>query len=195
MDGPVLTFLRYLFDDFFRKIHQTGLYNRQRELFESIGKAENGEVAQVDYGMFFNKTTWPCHDVTLTDNSGNPLIVARIVDVSEGHADKSNAMDWLRHFTDKLNKLQARKGTLGGGFFVYTGDFPDDLKSKVESLVKTSDPAGKYDCRLPAPAMVPLNLLEIEKFDNPHLSADATADDTCPPFAYKAKLVLPQLKN
>lgn len=188
-----LFFLRYLFDDFFKKAHQTGLYNRQRELFEAIGRVESGEVSPVTYGMFFNKAQWPCNDIIFSDKEGNPLIVARVVEEDDSieRKDKSTVMDWLRDFIDKLNKLQTRKGCVGGAFFCFTGSFPAEVKSKVERMVGSSDPLAKFDCRLPSPAMMPLNLLEFEKWVRP----DDTPDDTNMPFYwYTPKLILPELK-
>ena len=189
LSSPSRFFLHYLFAEFFQKAHQSGLYNRQRELFEAIGKVESGESEPVSYGMFFNKSKWPCNDITLFDKDRNPLIVARIVDDSEERTDKSNAMDWLRNFIDKLNKLQSRKNCVHGAFFAFFGDFPTDLKERVENLVGCSDPIARYDCKLPPPAMLSLNLVEL------HNITDTTGDDDTLEYNYRGVLVLPQLKN
>ncbi len=139
--------------------------------------------------MFFNKAEWPCKDMFLSDKQGNPLIVARIVEVDDSveRKDKSNAMDWLRNFIDKLNKLQTRKGCVGGSFFCFTGNIPAELKSKVEQMVGSCDPVAKFECKLPSPAMMPLNLLEFEKWERP---TDTTEDTVW----YTPKLILPELK-
>ncbi len=188
-------FLRYLFTEFFQKAHQSGLYNRQRDLFEAIGRIDHGESEPVSYGMFFNKTFWPCKDITLFDKDKNPLIVARLVDAQNDveRKDKSNAMDWLRNFVDKLNRLQTRKNCVAGAFFAFVGDFPAELKERVENLVGGKDPVAKYDCKLPPPAMLSFNLLEM------HATIDTTGDDESEQVAldsnYRSVLVLPQLKN
>lgn len=193
LSSPSRFFLHFLFSEFFQKAHQSGLYNRQRELFEAIGKIDSGESESVSYGMFFNKSQWPCKDITLFDKERNPLIVARIVDDNEERTDKSNAMDWLRNFIDKLNKLQNRKNCVAGAFFVYVGDFPIELKERVENLVGSSDPIAKYDCKLPPPAMLSLNLVELHHTSD--IQSDTTGDDDALQHNFRGVLVLPQLKN
>lgn len=205
LSSPSQFFLHYLFTDYFQRAHQSGLYNRQRELFEAIGKVDHGESEPVSYGMFFNKTLWPCKDITLFDKDNNPLIVARVVDENEKasmgleRTDKSNAMDWLRNFVDKLNKLQTRKNCVAGAFFAFVGDFPSDLKARVENLIGVSDPIARYDCKLPPPAMLSLNLLEMHKTGDTEYDAEQLKDEQemqemlgC---NYRGVLVLPQLKN
>lgn len=201
LSSPSQFFLHYLFTDYFQRAHQSGLYNRQRELFEAIGKVEYGESEPVSYGMFFNKVLWPCNDITLFDKDKNPLIVARVVDekdsaVSE-RTDKSNAMDWLRNFVDKLNKLQTRKNCVAGAFFAFVGDFPLDLKARVENLIGVSDPVARYDCKLPPPAMLSLNLLEMHKNGDTAYDDEQEVEDEQEllDYSYRGVLVLPQLKN
>lgn len=199
LSSPSQFFLHYLFTEYFQRAHQSGLYNRQRELFEAIGKVDYGESEPVTYGMFFNKSFWPCNDITLFDKDKNPLIVARVVNEQENsgieRTDKSNAMDWLRNFVDKLNKLQTRKNCVAGAFFVFEGDFPADLKERVEKLIGVSDPVARYECKLPPPALLSLNLLEMHKTSDTTYD-DAGFEDMQAPLDcnYRGVLVLPQLK-
>jgi len=153
-------FLEFLFRTFFRQAHRTGLYNRQKELWEAIARVDHGHLDRVLSGWIFASKEEPMSDLVLLDRNERPLIIARLVDPErEGELDERTCVQHLNTFLKKVSKLQMTRGTLAGCFVCFPGTRRDEVLKKIEEIVGADDPIGKYEAQLPPPSSIPIDFL------------------------------------
>jgi hypothetical protein len=166
-DAPRLveTVVRYVVTDFFSLAHRTGLYNRQKLLWESISRVNDVAAFRLQQGLF-QKVNLPYIDLHFQDSKGRPLILAC---VAEPEAVLGSDNDVERKLKDQMKSLQQRaekvrssKGTLTGIFLVYPKPFPENVLKIVEELTGATDPVGRFESILPEPLLVPIDLLEVD---------------------------------
>lgn len=160
----VRTVVRYVLTDFFALAHRTGLYNRQKLLWESIARVNEIDVFRHRQGIF-QKTDLPYLDAHFLDAKGRPLILAHIVEPA--YTDRSDDLerrlkDQVRSLQHRADKLKSSKGTLAGVFLCYPKPFPEIVLKMVEGLTGGSDPVGRFESILPEPLSIPIDLLEID---------------------------------
>ncbi|HEY9714601.1 MAG TPA: hypothetical protein V6C72_14130 [Chroococcales cyanobacterium] len=182
--------IRYLLTDFFQLLHRTGLYNRQKLLWESFARVAAVDGIQLKQGIF-SKTTLPEIDLYFNDKDRKTLMLAHVVEESADGllSDERKLKDVVRAFQHKADKLKASRGNLTGIFLCFPKPFPEIVLRMVESLTGASDPVGKYDSRLPEPLGIPLDLVEYERVTGaPHPSyiEPAPAPDEILPTASAA---------
>lgn len=151
----VLDLVRYLFQDFFNRSHQTGLYNRQMRLWQVFSKVERVEFKQLE-GGFFTRTLKPALQVAFKSQTGHVLFLALVV---LGGAEQFNL---VQDFLTQTAKIQGRQGSyLLRGVFIVQSE-PSELEKTRQYLVKATngeDPVARYDSYLPSPFFVHANLL------------------------------------
>lgn len=172
----VVAMVEFVILDFFVLAHRTGLYNRQKNLWESLSKVATVSVFPLKRGLF-KRTQLPLYDMHFQDYRGRAFILAHLIDPSYQEAKDVNE----RHMKRFLKRAEKQNG-LTGLFLCYPGPFPSNVQDKASKLTGSNDPVGRYESLLPEPWSAPLNLLEIS-------SADATADEARP----KIRLVHPDL--
>jgi hypothetical protein len=155
-DAYIQRLVEFVLRDFFAMAHRTGLYNRQKVLWESLSKVTGIAVDQHQKGLF-RKTPLPVFDLEFQDHKDRTLILARLVE-PEYEADES----YLTRLLKDLLERAKRTGGLVGLFFCSPAPLPDALRRKVGKLTRVEDPVAKYESLLPEPLGIPLDLLEID---------------------------------
>lgn len=185
------SFIKFLFEDFFVSAHSSGLYNRQGDLWQSIGRIASGTVEKLTSGWFFQKRSHPCDLITFEDSQGRALIFALLVKELESDDSSSELSTYLTLILKRINKLKLRENVLSGSFIICQEPFESSLKERVEKLVGASDPILKYESRLPEPALIPMNLVE---FSYRHFGSDEDAIDN-EEDEIEMRLLHPRLRN
>jgi hypothetical protein len=157
--------VRFVLTDFFTLAHRTGLYNRQKLLWESIARVNDVAVHRLTQGLFA-KSELPYLDLYFQDSKGRPLILACVAEPeavlgSDGEIDRK-LKDQVKAVQQRAEKLRSKGGTLSGVFLVYPQPFPENVLKIVEDLTGASDPVGKFESILPEPLLIPLDLLEVD---------------------------------
>lgn len=147
--------VQYLTGDFLVLLHRTGLYNRQKSLWESLTRTLVAEVFQVKGGLLGGNQL-PAFDFQFLDYRQRPIIWVRMTKPDAA----MNAKDYDGLFNSFL-ATGKKLNTLAGVFFCCPKPFPSGLRQKVERLTRSEDPVGRYESLLPEPLCVPINLLEM----------------------------------
>jgi hypothetical protein len=161
----VMDFGNYLCRKYFYDAHQTGLYNRQIKLWETISKITTLQVKALEKG-FFSKQALPVYEIACLTQARQPVVMALYIDsafaASHGQGHANAYLDLLHDFLARVAKIQARLGAQGvkGIFILAPAPFPQDLLRFVEKSVGADDPVARFDSLLPAPYYVHINLLE-----------------------------------
>jgi len=175
----VVRLCRYLILDFFTMAHRTGLYNRQRNLWEALSKVTAIQVVQHSRGVF-RKVVLPLYDVHLQDYKGKTMVLALFVEPEHPLTEKQYASALKR-----LVKTAERHPGLYGVFFCALEPLPPSFIKMVAGLTGGDDPVAKYESLLPEPNSCSFNLLGIS------LAQGEAADGE--PFS--VRLVHPDLTN
>ncbi len=149
----VAELVEFILGDFFIQAHRTGLYNRQKNLWESLSKVTSVSVFQLRSGIF-KRVPVPLFDLHLQDFRGRPFILGHLVDPTF-EAGKTSSETLLKRFLRRAEKLPG----LTGLFFCCPAQEAQSLRTAVSKLTGGDDPVGRYEARLPEPLSVPLNLV------------------------------------
>lgn len=151
----VLETIKFVMTSYFADAHQSGLYNRQLRLWETISKIAVVAVQPVTKG-FFQKVALPAYELLFKTVSGKAPIVALVIEPSYG----SKHQELLKDFLAKVAKMQAQSGNqVKGVFVVCDSPFPPDILTFVEKAIGADDPIARFDSILPPPYQVHINLL------------------------------------
>lgn len=142
---------QYVMTDFFAMAHATGLYNRQRQMWEALSQVNTIAVNQLNQGVF-RKSGLPVFDLAFQDYKGKPLIMALLVTQLGG---KLNPVKVLRQF---IGRAQGKLG-LTGALAFFPAPLPESVLQLVEKETFTDDPIARYESILPA-LRLPFDLLE-----------------------------------
>jgi hypothetical protein len=165
----------YLFKEFFVTAHRTGLYNRQKNLWESLSRAATIEVYQLTAGIL-NKKSLPAYDAVILDQRGRPIILMRLIE-AEGNYDPKF---FEATFKSLVQKVQSDPGLINGLFLCLPKPFPETLLSSITKLIGAKDPVGRYESKLPQPLSIPIDLLEIDKDANDNCAVNLVHPDLTP---------------
>lgn len=109
----VLAAIKFVMTGYFSDAHQSGLYNRQLRLWETISKIAVVEVQPVTKG-FFQKVTLPVYELVFKTVNGKVPIVALVIEPSA----TASHLELLKDFLAKVAKIQAQSGNQVKGAFV-----------------------------------------------------------------------------
>ena len=157
-----LSFVNFLFLDFFVSAHRSGLYNRQSNLWEAITCICKGEIEPLKKGWFFSSTICPVDEITFFDLNDKPLVLARLIRELPEQDSLKEINGYLNSLVNKVNKTRINHDYLQGVFLGAPGPVPEEFIETVKKLVGANDPVALYDSKLPQPAGIPLNVLEID---------------------------------
>jgi hypothetical protein len=161
----VISMATYVMTDFFAMAHATGLYNRQREMWESLSKVNTIAVKQLSAGLL-RKNLLPAFDLIFLDYKQKPLVyVGLITDIPQ----KETAANLLKQCISHASG----KASLKGFLCCFRAPFPADAMQFVQKQTHTLDPVGRYESILPS-LRVPVDLLEMNQTSEIVLSADGT---------------------
>lgn len=158
----------FIVTEFFSMAHRTGLYNRQRALWESASRITDVEVYQHTKGIF-QRSPLPIFDLVFLDHKKRTLIMSRLVEPGSGTSEKV-LQRLLKQFIRNATRTEGRLGL----FFCAGEPFPVSVCNQVAKMTNADDPVGKYESMLPEPLSIPLDLLAM---DSP---AQVEAEDGTP---------------
>jgi hypothetical protein len=151
--------------DFFALAHRTGLYNRQRNLWESIGRVVEIRCARPNRGLF-TKVNEPFTDVSCLDARGNVLIFGSLADADDAHADADANLKLKRHFVSKAlqraSGIRRGQGFLFGVFLAFQDEIPEAVQVMIDGMTAAHDPVARYESMLPPPLNAPLNIAKLD---------------------------------
>src|SRR5207244_2883595 len=151
----VNTLVHHVFNELFVFLHRTGLYNRQKNMWESIARILGVNVYQSRRGLF-RKQPLPMYDLHFLDYRQRPLIAAHLIKSDDQMTDKEISS----HLNSFLGRA-ARWGGLTGLLFCAPSPIPSTVSEKVSKITNGDDPVARYESVLPAPLAVPLDILEM----------------------------------
>ena len=151
----VAAMVNFILTDFFVLAHRTGLYNRQKALWESLSKVAAASVFQLKRGIL-RRSEMPLFDLHFQDHRGRTFIMGHLIDPSY-RAERDSTDHLMRRFLKRAEKI----GGLTGLFLCFPEPFPQTVLDKVSKLAGGADPVGRYESVLPEPWSVPLDLLEL----------------------------------
>lgn len=156
----VVSLVNYVLTGYFELAHRTGLYNRQKELWESIARLTSCRPEVVRQGIFV-PIRLPVVDIVFYNSQNNPIVIVRLVKPQKRKDFDKRAARYLTSFIQKIGKLQNRKGTLTGAMFCVPSPVPETVIKKIQNKVGANDPTNRFDSRLPAPANISFDVLEM----------------------------------
>jgi hypothetical protein len=156
--GDLAAVVSFILIDFFALAHSTGLYNRQKMLWESIGRAVQVDMVRPRRGLFFKKSNAPWIDLYFRDTKGNILLFASMSDPLPNISDKKQ---FIKGVIARAEEIHKRQGFLHGIFLAIDSPIPASILDMVERMTNASDPVGKYESLLPV-LQIPLNILRVE---------------------------------
>ncbi|MDQ5938118.1 MAG: hypothetical protein QG574_5481 [Cyanobacteriota bacterium erpe_2018_sw_21hr_WHONDRS-SW48-000092_B_bin.40] len=172
----VLAAIKFVMTGYFSDAHQSGLYNRQLRLWETISKIAVVEVQPVTKG-FFQKVTLPVYELVFKTVTGKVPIVALVIEPSA----TASHLELLKDFLAKVAKIQAQSGNqVKGAFVVCDSPFPPAILSFVEKAIGAEDPVARFDSILPPPYQVHINLVVNlhSKFKKDEIQEDISESDS-----------------
>ncbi len=156
----VVSVVNYLLTEYFATSHSSGLYNRQKQLWESLAKAVEVVCTRLITG-FWKRVDEPFVDMLFRDSRGIALLYARVVEqpVTEG-----KAKEILNTLLKRAAKLQS-KNALTGVVLVFPQPFPESVLNRVKTLINAEDPVARFESKLTDLGLTVI-LMEIDLADN-----------------------------
>lgn len=149
----VISLATYVMTDFFAMAHATGLYNRQKEMWESLSKVNSIHVIQLSTGVF-KKQPLSVFDFSFQDYKGKPLVLANLISKLP---EKKKAVALLKDFISRCSGRNAY-----GVLACFAAPVPQDVVEFVQRATHADDPVGKYESIM-APLGKPFDLLEMHE--------------------------------
>lgn len=168
-------FVEFLLKDFFALAHRSGLYNRQKPLWESIARLSKAQVTRVSQGLF-KKVDLPVLDIVFEDASGAPQIFVSIIEPDKEYREERKLQESFKDFLRRVEQTQKRANTLRGVFFCTFCPIPQSLLMKVFDMTGAKDPVARYESLLPPPHLVPINIVQYSPGDEGEEGDDSVPD-------------------
>lgn len=153
----VIKSIEFLFKDFFLYMHQTGLYNRQFKLWQTLANITQVSVYKVQKGIIGKKDL----DVYIVDFSIDPKFTSIKVIIND--QETSSSFDELKGYVNW--SLISSFGKLKGIFYLLKSKPSENFLSKLQDLTKTSDPISKYESIISNTGSIRLNVINFNNED------------------------------
>ena len=163
LPDDVAAFASFVLRDFFAFAHGTGLYNRQKKLWEALGRVTEIQCYQARKG-WFNKVNELYTDVLWLDGRGNTLVFGSLAQGSNHTLAASKR--FINKAIARARKIQKQQGFLLGVFLGMSGIFSQELKSLVKSKITAIDHIAFFESKLKPPINASLNVLKIDRAIN-----------------------------
>lgn len=154
--------LYYLLTEFFALSHKTGLYNRQRKLWDALACVTEADVLRLEKGLL-KKTALPIIDLNMHDRKGQIVILARIIESTQAPGfdltTEKDCKNILESTVAQAEKLYGENNSFTGFFLCCPAPFPESIKLKVEQLTQAHSALGRYESILPGRFGLHTNLL------------------------------------
>ncbi len=166
---PLITRLvRFLLSDFFAFSHRTGLYNRQKKLWEALSRVHEVRISRLQYGIFA-KTDLPILELLFVDAQGKVLLISRLFENSQDTAfnldSEKDCKSLLQTAVHRAEKLRAENPAFAGLFLCWPAPISSSVLKAVEQLTGAADPVARYESQVPGAYAFCLNLLEYDQLD------------------------------
>lgn len=155
------SFVSFVMTDFFALAHRTGLYNRQRTLWDAIGRITEIHLTRPVRGLFI-KVNQPFVDLRFVDARGNALIFGSIMDKDTNQSNPANIGRYINKALQRAGRLHKRQGYLFGVFLGLPEEVPESVQATIDRITQADDPVARYESKLPPPVSAPLNIVRIE---------------------------------
>lgn len=179
----VISMATYMMTDFFAMAHGTGLYNRQKNLWEALSKVNSIAVEQLSAGLF-KKKQLQVFDLYFLDYKQKPLVIVSLITELP---EKITALAMLKQTISRAGG----KNSLRGLLCCFPEPFPQDALEYVQKQTYTTDPVGIYESTM-ASMKVPIDLLELQTANMVSLSQEGTEP---PELRTVFHLIHPDLKK
>lgn len=157
--AEVSEFVNFVVTDFFSLLHRSGLYNRQKALWESIGRATKVSIYPVTQGLF-RKEDLPIFDVHFEDPSASTTVFALVVQSHAKWKDEKYVIGTFKELLHRAGQLDRKRPSLRAILIVAPKPFSKALLTQVEKMIGGQDPLARYESVLPAPLNVHIDLIE-----------------------------------
>jgi hypothetical protein len=141
----------YLLTEFFALLHRSGLYNRQKSLWEALARVNEVHLERLKAG-FIVKIELPIWELRFIDERGRKLVLARFLDNSAPNlVDVKNGKDstrFLQSAVKQAEKFKVENPAFAGLILVCEERMPDSLINDVLKLTG-DDPVARYQSLLP----------------------------------------------
>jgi hypothetical protein len=145
--------VRWLLTDFFSLLHRTGLYNRQRGLWEALGVSREVRIMRASQGVLA-KIELPILEISFFNSHGRQMVLARLFDDSNPaliDLDKpSDARRFMETSIKLAQKAKAENGEFGGLIMCCPEPAPEVILTALRKLVGT-DAVSRYQSVAPGP--------------------------------------------
>lgn len=127
----------FLLKDFFYIMHQTGLYNLQRKLWNLLAQGKKIKIKRRSFKKWGSKRLNEVSDLEITDNSESRSLMIRLVHKS--NEENSQDIPFL------LNKMISNipKKCLGA-FFISPYEYKNDFLNKIKERTQANDSINRY---------------------------------------------------
>jgi hypothetical protein len=152
--------IHFLLKDFFYIMHQTGLYNLQRKVWNMLGKGKKIKIKKQSFKEWGSKEKYRISDIEISDTSGNKTLIIRVIHNQEGLHTKN-----ICHAFNKLISCIPSKCL--GVFFISPLEYEKIFLNKVKEKTKSFDSINKY--KSPLNKNCSLNLFQYEFVDDSYV--------------------------
>lgn len=156
----LLSTSNYLLKDFFLYMHQTGLYNRQLNLWRTLAGITKISFSRLQKGVLKKKVL----DAYMIDFFIDPETSCINAVVDENYTD-SQAKYSFKDFRVYLSKalLRSNLNRLKGVFYFFCGIPDETFLPNLKLITKSFDPISKYESRLPQNYDLRLNVINFRR--------------------------------
>jgi len=157
VDELSLKALEHVLKDFFLYMHQTGLYNRQFNLWRTLGNIKQAIVFKLFKG-FTKKRELPVYMADFFIDIKTPCIKILIHDEDDVSYDNFNAFLKLLLSKTGSNRLK--------GVFYFLRKLDKDFLNRLTILTRAFDSISKYESLIYGTSDVRLNVITFERINS-----------------------------
>jgi hypothetical protein len=161
---------QYLLTEFFSLAHRTGLYNRQRPLWEALARITEVEAHRLRQG-FFQKVDLPSLDLYGKDGRDRVILLANVAEDEALGGDDRKPIEYLKGLLGRAEKLKNSRGLSGGIILFCPRPFPDAIVNNIIKQTSGNDPVARYESLLGEPLAMSIDLVEFELEEDGNRSA------------------------
>lgn len=159
IESEVSEFVNFVVTDFFSLLHRSGLYNRQKALWEALARAIKISIYPVTQGIF-RKENLPIFDVHFEDPTGGTTVLALVVQNHAKWKDEKYASATFKELLHRAGQMDRKRPSLRAILIAAPKPFSTSILSQVEKMVGAQDPVARYESVMPAPFNIHVDLIE-----------------------------------
>ena len=145
----------FILKDFFLQMHQTGLYNRQFNLWSTLANISQVLIFKLQKGIF-KKKDLSAYLIDFSIEARTPCISAII-----NESDENKYKDFKLYLSKTISYRSSNR--LKGIFYFIKSNIDDDFIRRIIALTNSVDSISKYESRIQDTKDVRLNLITYKK--------------------------------